>query len=296
MKKVQNGAGTDSALDELYERHGDRTRTFDRSPEYAEQRSRELLNRSMMTESYDLSDSDAHNIQNFKKNAEGKRRLVTERDFASSYRASREYIPEANVELDSIVYLEKMEQDEYIRATKALKKENKDLRAGALSNKKSEPRKKTDTPAKKTSEHLKRAVKETAKTWIPLEERHKERMVEGSKTKLPTGTILAILVITVSLLLIVGSAVLLLGAEREQNELESMLSRLDSQIAELEDELERKNEYADIDIYADEHGMISNEHINVEYINTNRTDGVETDASSGFSLSDLIKWFFSDLR
>ena len=41
MKKVQNAKGQEKALDELYRRYEGRGMTYDHSPEYTEQKSRE---------------------------------------------------------------------------------------------------------------------------------------------------------------------------------------------------------------------------------------------------------------
>ena len=148
-----------------------------------------------------------------------------------------------------------------------------------------------------TSDDVKKVAKEAVKTWIPVEERHNEHIVEGTKTKIPTGVILAILAITLSLLMIVGSAVLLGAARREQNDLKDEIENLDFQIGELNTELNKRNEKIDIEFYAQEVlGMINQEHVNAEYINSNKTDGVEKHQVEKVSLASLINWILQNLK
>lgn len=146
-------------------------------------------------------------------------------------------------------------------------------------------------------EKIKETIRVAAKTWIPLEEKHKENIVEGTKTKLPKRLILAIILITVSLLLIVMSAVVLDTARNKRNALEGSIEDLDAEIAQLETDLNKKNEGIDIEIFAEEVlGMINQEHANSEYIDSNKTDGVEKEEESAPNLASLIKWFFQFLK
>ena len=138
---------------------------------------------------------------------------------------------------------------------------------------------------------------ETAKTWIPYEERSNEIIVEGKKTKIPTKLIVSILTITISLLMIVGSVVLLGSARRTQNELKDSIDKLDFEISELNTELNKKNENLDIEFYVKEVlGMINQEHVNAEYINSNKTDGIEKHESETASLISLINWILQNLK
>ena len=148
-----------------------------------------------------------------------------------------------------------------------------------------------------TSDKIKSVAKEAVKTWIPIEERHQERIVEGTKTKIPSGIILAILIITISLLMIVASAVLLGSAQREQSSLKESIEDLDFQISELNTALNKKNENIDIEFFAEEElGMINQEHVNAEYINSNKTDGVVKQNDEKASLTSLINWILQNLR
>ena len=154
-----------------------------------------------------------------------------------------------------------------------------------------------NSDSNKITRKIKEISKEAAKTWIPLEERKKERIVQGGKTKLPASLILAILVITISLLMIVASAVLLGSAKNEQNELEDKIAHLEWEISELRTDLNKKNAEAEIEIFAKEElGMIGQEHVNFEYINSNKTDELEKQKAEEVSFSSLIKWIFQQFK
>lgn len=157
------------------------------------------------------------------------------------------------------------------------------------------PLKNNDYKLSKTK--VKEFIKDAAKTWIPLEERKKEKMVQGGKTKLPASLILAIMVITVSLLMIVSSSVLLGSARNEQNDLEDKIALADKEIAELRTDLDKKNDEAGVESFAKEElGMISQEHVNFEYINSNKTDEFEGEKTEQVSFSSLIRWIFQQFK
>jgi hypothetical protein len=144
---------------------------------------------------------------------------------------------------------------------------------------------------------LKELILEAAKLWIPLEERNREKIIEGNKTKIPRKVILSVMAITVSLLMIVSSVVLLSTARKESSELKDEIEELDFQIAELKTELNKKNEGLDIEFYAQEVlGMINKEHVNAEYISSNKTDGVVKSDYNKASLTSLIEWFFQQFK
>lgn len=146
-------------------------------------------------------------------------------------------------------------------------------------------------------EKIKEVLRKAAKTWIPLEERNREQIVEGVRSKTPKKPILAIITITISLLLIVMSSVIVDSARIEQNKLKQSIKRLDSEIAQLETDLNKKNEGLDIEIFAQEVlGMINQEHANAEYIDSNKTDGVVKHEETKTSLTSLIEWFIQFLK
>ena len=271
MKKVQNADNHEKALDELFKRYDRRGATYDKSPEFTEQKSREIEMRT---------------------------------NARRANKASREYLHDTNVELDTNVVLQEIDQVRYGKKGNMKKANTQNdikakLRAEAdrtnpkTSNKNEGSTKKSSKPKKASSARIKEVAREAAKTWIPLEERKTENIKEGGKTKFPTTLILAIIVITISLLMIVGSAVLLGSAKNEQNDLEDKIALLDSEIAELRTDLDKKNAEAYIEEYAKEElGMISQEHVNLEYINSNKTDELEKEVTEKVSLRSLIDWIF----
>lgn len=308
MKKVHNAGNSEKALDELFERYERRGANYNGSPEYNEQKTREINMRANARKSYKISGQSINELRKYKNGAGGIRKNITEGDFADYFKATREYMPESNVELDTLVLLQRMDQARYTKKDAMNTKNDRNdvkskLKAEADRNnpkiakgknlKNSEKQKKQGN----TTSKIKEVAKVAAKTWIPIEERKEENIVKGGKTKLPVTLILAIIVITVSLLLIVASAVLLGSAKSEQNELEEKISALDMEISELRTDLDRKNADADIEIFAKEElGMIKQEHVNFKYINSDKTDGVEKQQSEKVSFSSLINWIFQQFK
>ncbi len=292
MEKVQN----DNTLDELYKRYESRGRNYNSSPECAEQEGREILTRSVAR---------TRDLGQYKSGVGARREGITDDDFVNLYRATREYAHEKNTKLDTAVLLQNIDSDRYKHKPAVMETQKKGVKSKLQAEaNRSNPKKlqeldggveSAEKKSRPMSEKLKKTAKKAAETWIPLEEKNKERVIEGEKTKIPLGTILAIAIITISLLLIVGSTVLLSSANSEQNELTASIEALDKEIAELQEKLDRKNEGADIEVFAQEHGMIGQEHINAEYINSNKNDGVETHGNEKFSLNSLINWFFGIL-
>ena len=270
MKKVQNAQNHEKALDELLGRY-ESGATYDRSPELTEQKTREIEMRTNVRKTYNVTREIKHDA----------------------------------AELDTAVLLDRIDQARYGKKDNMNKKENKnDIksklqaeadRANPKGLKRQETPKSKSLPKKKSgsSSKIKEVIKDAAKTWIPLEEREQEKIVKGGKTKLPGTLILAIIVITVSLFMIVGSAVLLGSAQSEQNELEDKIALLDKEIAELRTDLDRKNANADIEIFAKEElGMITQEHVNFEYINSNKADEFEKQEAEKVSFRSLLTWIF----
>ena len=109
MKKVQKATQKTSALNELYKRYEDRGATYDRSPEYAEQKSREINARTGALRS-SVARRGVTDLKQYRNGVFGTRRYMTERDFASYYKATREYMPDANVELGAPILLKKVDK------------------------------------------------------------------------------------------------------------------------------------------------------------------------------------------
>ena len=151
--------------------------------------------------------------------------------------------------------------------------------------------------SKKTAARIKEFLLRMAKIWLPVEERKKEKVVQGGKTKFPVTLLLAIAVITFSLFMIVGSSVLLGSAQNEQNKLENKIAKLDLEISELRTDLDKKNSEAGIEKFAKEElGMIGQEHVNFEYINSNKTDELEKQKDEKVSFGSLLRWIFQQVK
>ena len=269
MKKVQNSEKQNRAQNELLKYYENRASGFDNSSAYTEQRAREIASR------------------------------------AASQKVKREYTPEANARLDTLVVLDGIDEARYKDDKNKMNTNKNDIKAklereAARSNPKRdgvETQGNSKKQSKKANSKIKDLTQEAVKTWVPLEERHNETIIEGNKTKFPKGIVLAIIVITISLLLIVSSIVLLGSAKNEKNALEDEIKALDFEISELKTDLDRKNENADIEIFAEEHlGMIKQEHVKAEYINSNKTDGVERIDAEKISFKSLIQWIFQQFK
>lgn len=213
--------------------------------------------------------------------AEQKSREIASR--VSVQKMKREYVPDTSVGIDTNLVLQSIDRARY---------ENKNMKTEKNNLKDQNSHKNRNISLK-----IKESAKVAAKTWVPLEERHSEMIVEGKKTKIPMNIILSIIIITISLFLIVGSMVLLGSALSEQNDLKSQIESLDFEIAELRSDLNRKNENADIEFFAENvFGMIKQDHINAEYIKSNKTDGISKQEDDKVSFATLIDWIFQQFK
>ncbi len=306
MKKVQSSKNQDRVIDELCKRYENRGTNYDRSPAYAEQKTREIATRAIAPKSYKISNDGAKHLHEYKNGVSKKGNYMTDGDFADYYKANREYTPESNAELDTVILLQRIDRARYKKENMKMHTEKNDIKAklkaeAERSNPKGKSKQMKNTNSKtgknvnalSKNAKIKEVAKTAAKTWIPIDERNKEKIVEGKKSKFPKGIVLAIALITMSLMLIIGSIVLLGSAKSEQNELKDEISLLDAEIAELKNDLDKKNIDADIEIFAKESlGMIKQEHVNAEYIKTNKTDGMSKDEENKMSFGLILDWIF----
>ena len=305
MKKHHDSAN-EQALDELTKRNVKRGMNYHNGPEYAEHESREISRRTL-AQKVGAKQRDASSTDEYKSGLINGRRYMTDDDFADYYRSSREEAPIKNAHADTSVVLQKVDRERHeikerrIRATSEKKDVRAELKRAAdrvNPKQQGESIKSSSKPKESNAKSkLAKEVKVAAKAWIPVDEMMNEEVREGKKEKLPLNVIFAIVLVTVSLLLIVGSMVLLATAKQERGQLQNEIELLDQKIEQLQSDLDKKNEEADIEIFAKEElGMISQEHINAEYINTNKTDGVNKNEPSSHTLSSLISWFFAFLK
>lgn len=222
MKKVQNSAFKDSAYDELCERYENRARTYSKSPESAELKSREILTRATAPKSYKVLKSSLNERNKYKNGVEGNERFMTESDFANYYRANRDYTPSSNIEDDSTSSLQAIENKRYRRNTpepQAAEKgvKNKLLREANIVNpkaapKKAVPKKEDKSDRKKEKSGVAPSNKprvNDAKKEKPIKKEVPKRIKEEEERKIPIGALAALGVIGISILLIIISTIIL---------------------------------------------------------------------------------------
>ena len=115
---------------------------------------------------------------------------------------------------------------------------------------------------------------------VPLES--KEKRAEGVKKKFPLAAIATILTMSISLMLIVGSAVMVSSASTELYALQNEAAELKAEQDDLYEKLDQKHDLREIESIArDDLGMISGDYVEVEYMNLNNEDTVESYNPSG---------------
>ena len=307
MDKVQKSAKNDKALDELCKRYEGRSANRGANPQKASDRTAKMPKVTPDDQKY-----------------------VSSGDFVDYYNNCRDYTPEPNVQFDTTVVLQKIERESYekskhtetgagkttyrddvkkklaseARASRsdvgktvtvvqngAEKKITKTQDGYLIREKKNGIVGYTEEKPKQTAKEI---VRRASAEWIPLEERKKEKCIEGKKAKMPVTLILAIITICLALMLIVGSSVLLATAKAERNELQNEIEALDNEKKLLSEELEKKNKDADIDSFAqDELGMINENYVSVKYIKSDKGDGLDVhSAEESGGLFSIIKWIF----
>ena len=311
MNKVQNGAKNDTALDELCKRYENRGINQNADPKNAKKDNRETFE---------------------KKN--GGQKYVSGGDFVDYYNNCRDYTPEPNVQFDTTVVLQKIDREKYEKSRRA---ETQDPRASARKDIKEKLAKEAQVSSRnvgktvtlregntekkitktengyvirekkngvvgyteqKPKPSTKEVIKKASDEWIPLEERKKEKCLEGKKTAIPLSMILAIITIAMALMLIVGSAVMLSSAKSEQNRIKSEINGLYETQKLLSQELDEKNREADIESFAKEElGMINQDYVSVKYIKNDKEDGLDVYKEDGSSLwSSVIESIFPFLN
>ena len=133
---------------------------------------------------------------------------------------------------------------------------------------------------KNVEEKLVKKATEAATTWFPLES--KEKRAEGVKKKFPLAAIATILTMSISLMLIVGSAVMVSSASTELYALQNEAAELKAEQDDLYEKLDQKHDLREIESIArDDLGMISGDYVEVENMNLNNEDTVESYNPSG---------------
>ena len=110
--------------------------------------------------------------------------------------------------------------------------------------------------------------------WFEVDD--KALRTEGPKKKMPTKWVVIISVVAMSLMLVVSGAVISSNALMELYSSQNELAELQTKQAELDHELELKNDLRYIEKVArEELGMINREHGTVQYINSELNNKVE---------------------
>ena len=329
MNEVQNGVKNDAALEELCKRYKNRGINYNASPEYAKQESREVLTRTIAPNSYRVSGGAEENIDRYKSGEHNGQKYMTGGDFVDYYNNYRDYTPGPNVQFDTTVVLQKIDRERYEKSRKSVTSNPQSARKDIKEQLKKEAsassrnvgktvtvkedgveKKITKTedgyvirekkngvvgyaeqkPKPTPAERIKKASDE----WVPIKDSKKEKCVEGKKTKLPLSIILAIVSITVSLMLIVGSSVMLGSAKSEQSRIENEIESLNATKKLLSEELTEKNREADIENFAKEElGMINQDYVSVRYIKNEKSDGLNVHEDESLGVwSSIIKSIF----
>lgn len=333
MKEVQKGAKKDAALDELCKRYQNRGMKYNSSPEYARQESNEVHTRTIAPSSYRVTGGAQENIERYKSGEHNGQKYMTDGDFVEYYNKYRDYTPGPNVQFDTTVVLQKIDRDRYEKGRKD-KKEDPDI---ARKEMKRRLEKEAETKSvklgrtvtvregnvekkitktqdgylirekskgivgyaeQKPKPRAKERIIKVSEEWVPLEDRKNEKCLEGKKTKIPTSLIIAIICITISLMLIVGSSVILAGAKSEQSLIRGEIESLSENRKLLSKKLEDKNREADIESFAkDQLGMIDQDYVSVKYIKNDIQDGLQVSESGSQDLwSSIIDAIFPFLR
>ena len=108
------------------------------------------------------------------------------------------------------------------------------------------------------------ALTELKDKWFPIEP--SEGRTVGSRFKAPVAVMSGLAVFTISLGLIVGGSVMIGSASGEVGRLNSEISVLEAEQADLEGKLDLKYSINDIEKDASELGMIKREHADNQYI------------------------------
>ena len=131
---------------------------------------------------------------------------------------------------------------------------------------------------------------EVSRDWFPIE---KEVQCEAAEArKMPAGVLGAMLAVTLSCMMIVGSSVMVSLSIREASILQGELDALDKQYTTLSTELSLKNDMLEIErIAVEEYGMVRSDFVSTQVLDTESENSVEvyeTKGEFGKGLSSLL--------
>lgn len=143
--------------------------------------------------------------------------------------------------------------------------------------------------------HIERLLsvgKELFAKWIPIE--RSEGRAEGRRIKFPVSAMAGIAVFAISMSLIVGGSVMVGDASAEVGKLDSQISLLEAQQADLEGKLDLKYTADQIEADAKELGMVKRQYADNEYITIDDEDEVniyDDGEEENIGLSALLSAF-----
>ena len=136
------------------------------------------------------------------------------------------------------------------------------------------------------------AALELAKKWFPMEPR--EGRVNLPGIRLPVSVVSSLAVFTLSLGLIVGGSVMVGNATSEVGELNSRISVLEAEEADLQGKLDLKYNISDIEKDVKELGMIPRQYAENQYLTLEKEEEIvvyNQEEEEPFSLSSLLSSF-----
>lgn len=164
--------------------------------------------------------------------------------------------------------------------------QNEEERDGTQDEPKAPPK------AKKEKKTLRQRYFDFARSWFPAEDT--EVRAVGKKA-FPTRYFVAVLILTLTLLLVVGSSVLVAQTKSQVEKQRNEIERLAYEREMLENKLKVKNDLLRFEnIARNELGMVSDAYITQHYVSLYGEEGIEnykdTDGQSGLSaLVDVFK-------
>lgn len=210
MKKAQNVPFDNRAIDELCARYRNRGMNYSGAPESAEQEDKELSSRTVAPSFYKTSFKAAYEKQKYKNGIENGRRYMTDGDFVNFYRATREYAPAYENRLDTAIVLDNIDQKRYkkISPDKTVKKNvGAQLR---LEADRVNPKARVETEIDRAERKEKKDPSVKTKKTNKAEEIRARRgePLEREERRFDFKSMLTFGAITLSLILIIGSAVI----------------------------------------------------------------------------------------
>ncbi len=131
---------------------------------------------------------------------------------------------------------------------------------------------------------------ELSREWFPIEK--EEKCEKTDAKKLPAGVLGAMLAVTLSCVMIVGSSVMVSLSIREASILQSELDALNKQYTTLDTELSLKNDMLEIErIAVQEYGMVRSDFVSTQVLTTqseNTVEVYEPKSEFGRGLSNLL--------